>query len=251
MLDPDQISVNLWVIHADLARDPVASFARLAERGFRVVEAYDPVASFDSLTLAIRDFGFTVPTVHAPLFGDGLDEIFDAATKLGVECVIAPSSKPDLWSDEANLPMIAERLNAVADEAARHGLSVGYHNHWWELEARFGDRFGLEVLAAHLDPEVVLEVDAYWAYVGGANPVSLVAGLGEAVKYLHLKDGDGTKNMQAQVGAGRGVIPIWDVVAAAPQLRLGIAELDGTEGDLYDVLGQSFDYLTTPATTSR
>ena len=66
-------------------------------------------------------------------------------------------------------------------------------------------RHGLEVLAEQLDPAVVLEVDTYWAYVGGADVPALLERLGDRVVALHIKDGDGSLDNKKQVPVGSGV----------------------------------------------
>ena len=103
-------------------------------------------------------------------------------------------------------------------------------------------RHALEVFADHLAPEVVLEVDTYWAHVGGADVPALLRRLGEQVVALHIKDGDGTLDTKKQVPVGSGVIPIADIIAAAPG-ALRVVELDDSEGDLLDAVRASREFL--------
>ena len=63
------------------------------------------------------------------------------------------------------------------------------------------------MLADRLEPEVVLEVDTYWAYAGGADVPALLARLGDRVVALHIKDGDGSLDPSKQVPVGSGVLP--------------------------------------------
>ena len=72
------------------------------------------------------------------------------------------------------------------------------------------------VLADGLDPAVLLEVDAYWATAGGADTPALLGRLGERVYALHIKDGDLATDGSGQVPAGRGRVPMAEVLAAAP-----------------------------------
>jgi sugar phosphate isomerase/epimerase len=60
------------------------------------------------------------------------------------------------------------------------------------------------VLADCLAPEVVLEVDTYWAYAGGADVPALLRRLGDRVVALHVKDGDGSLEVERQVAVGSG-----------------------------------------------
>lgn len=47
----------------------------------------------------------------------------------------------------------------------------------------------LEHLADALDPRVVLEIDPFWAQVGGVSAPELLATPGKRVQLLHIKDG--------------------------------------------------------------
>src|SRR4029453_9344949 len=96
----------------------------------------------------------------------------------------------------------------------------------------------LEVLADNLAPEVVLEVDTYWAYAGGAEVPALLDRLGDRVVAMHIKDGDGTLDTKAQVAVGSGSLPVWDFIAAAPD-ALRVVELDDTQGSVLDAVRMS------------
>jgi sugar phosphate isomerase/epimerase len=98
------------------------------------------------------------------------------------------------------------------------------------------------VLAEQLDPGVVLEVDTYWAYVGGADVPALLERLGERVVALHIKDGDGSLDNKKQVAVGSGSVPVNDYMAAAPA-ALFVVELDDSEGDLVEAVGASREFL--------
>jgi len=132
----------------------------------------------------------------------------------------------------------------VARAAADHGLRVGYHNHWWELEQRIDGTPALEVFADLIGDEVVLEVDTYWSAVGGVDPVALLGRLGERVVAIHVKDGPVTLETSAQQPAGQGVMAIADVLAAAPTAR-PVIEFDAYAGDIFDGIAASLAFVRT------
>jgi sugar phosphate isomerase/epimerase len=133
-------------------------------------------------------------------------------------------------------------LNRLAERTAEHGLRLGYHNHWWEIEPRFGDLHAIEVLASLLDPAVFLEVDTYWAAVGGAQVPELLRRLGDRVQALHVKDGPGTKDAP-NVAVGDGTMPVGEILAAAPD-AWRIIEFDACAGDLFAQLAASRSYVS-------
>jgi sugar phosphate isomerase/epimerase len=125
---------------------------------------------------------------------------------------------------------------------AAHGIQVGYHNHWFELEAVFDGRTALEWLADDLDDGVVLEVDTYWAAAGGQDVPALLGRLGDRVRFLHLKDGP-LEPREPQVALGRGVMPVRAILDAAPSCELAVVELDSFDGDMFTALADSVAFL--------
>ncbi len=243
MLNPDQLSVQLYTVRGALAEDFDGTLAKIAAFGYTQVEPFAFTSFFDDLKTGLSAHGLTAPTTHMGLLAaDDQDAIFAAARELGVKTVIAPSSPRTAWETAEGIAGVAADLNAAAAKAAEYGLTVGYHNHQYELTSRIDGQHGLEVLAAQLDPGVVLEVDTYWAYVGGADVPALLEKLGERVVALHIKDGDGSLDNKKQVAVGSGSVPVHDYMAAAPA-ALFVVELDDSEGDLVEAVGASREFL--------
>jgi sugar phosphate isomerase/epimerase len=243
MPQPDQLSVQLYTVRGALEEDFDGTLAKIAGYGYSQVEPFAFVNFFDALKAGLDAHGLTAPTTHVGLLAaDDQDEIFAKAKELGIEIVIDPFTDPSRWQTAEGIAEIAAGLNAAAEKAAGHGLKVGYHNHHFELESTIDDRHGLEVLAEQLDPAVVLEVDTYWAYAGGADVPTLLERLGDRVVALHIKDGDGSLDTKKQVAVGAGSLPVHAFMAAAPT-ALYVVELDDSEGDLIEAVAASREFL--------
>lgn len=236
------MSVQLYTVRDQFAADPVATAERLRSIGFTCVEPFGLTGLADQIEAALSASGLTAPTAHASLIGGEHDAAFAAAQRLGVTTLIDPFVPEELWTSRDSVEALAAKLTAVADAAADLGLQVGYHNHWWELENHIDGTPALEVFADLLGERVVLEVDAYWAAVGGVDPVGLLTRLGSRVAAIHVKDGPATRDTKAQLPAGQGVVPIAEVLAAAPQAR-PVVEFDDYAGDIFDGLAASFAFL--------
>ncbi|XAS64484.1 sugar phosphate isomerase/epimerase family protein [Pseudarthrobacter sp. So.54] len=236
-------SLQLYTVRGPLEEDLEGTVKRVAELGYTAVEPYNFVANADALAAALTANGLTAPSGHAPLLSADQDEIFQAAQKLGIGTVIDPHVDSARWTTEADIVETAKALNAAAAKGAAYGIAVGYHNHEFELENRINGRSALEALAENLDPQVVLEVDTYWAAVGGEDPVALLERLGDRVRFIHIKDGPLTKVDKDQVAVGAGRMPIREVIAAARNLEAGVVELDDFNGDIFDAVGESLAYL--------
>ena len=254
------ISIQLWTVRNQLEQDQDSTLARLSEIGFTRVEAFGFVEKADDLAAAFARHGLTAPTAHASLASDvenpftelnapTLDEVFDAATKLGVTTVIDPFVAPERWETFEEIAKTAELLNVASAAAAKHGITVGYHNHNQEFLNLIDGRFALEVAADLLAPEVVLELDLYWAAAGGADVAALVERLGERVVALHMKDGtlDPRPSLDVvptdQVPAGTGAVELAAALEAAHFARYAIVEFDEYQGDIWQGVTDSFAYL--------
>lgn len=235
------LSVQLYTVRNALAEDFDGTLERIAGFGYTLVEPFQFVNFLDGLG-SLAKHGLSAPTSHVGLLTGDQEEIFAAAKELGIETVIEPAVREPQWQSEESIREVAAQLNAAAEKAAEHGLRVGYHNHWWELQTKVDGRHGLEVLADHLAPEVVLELDTYWANAGGADVPALLGRLGDRVVALHVKDGDGSLDTKTQVAVGSGSLPVWDYIAAAPD-ALRVVELDDSSGDLLDAVRDSRTYL--------
>jgi sugar phosphate isomerase/epimerase len=161
--------------------------------------------------------------------------VFAVAGELGIETVIQAWTEPARWANPGGIAATATALGEAARVAADLGLRVGYHNHGFELATTIDGRHALEVFADRLDPAVVLEIDTWWADIGGADVPALLDRLGGRVVALHLKDGDGSDGGHVQVPLGQGVLPVREIVAAAPT-ALRVLELDDTAGDVFDAI---------------
>lgn len=237
-----ELSVQLYTVRDALAQDFDGTLGKIASFGFTHVEPFALLKFADELRNGLDRNGLTAPTAHVHLLGEDQNAVYALAAELSVGTVIEPHVDPARWQTEADVSEVASELNAAASMAADKGLQVGYHNHHFELESKISGVYALEVLADRLAPEVVLEVDTYWAYAGGADVPALLTRLGNRVTALHLKDGDGGLDTSKQVPLGMGVLPVWDIVDAAPD-ALRVVELDDSETDLLEAVKEGREFL--------
>lgn len=238
------VSVQLYSVRDALAADPGTTVQRLADLGFHAVEPFGLTDAVDALEPTLAAAGLTAPTSHVTLLGGAHEAAFVAAARLGVATLIDPFVPAERWATREDVAALAAELTVVARLAADHGLQVGYHNHWWELETVIDGAPALEVFADELGDAVVLELDTYWSAVGGVDPVTLLARLGERVVALHIKDGPVSTDIELQQPAGQGDMPIAEILAAAPHAR-PVIEFDAYAGDVFEGIAESLAFLHT------
>ncbi|PJJ70992.1 sugar phosphate isomerase/epimerase [Diaminobutyricimonas aerilata] len=237
------VSVQLYSVRDAIAADLRAALDRVAAIGFENVELYGFVDKVDEYATALEATGLRALSAHASLVGsDDVQRTLDAAATLGVTTLIDPAVREENWTSREALTATADFLNELAPAAAERGITLGYHNHWWELESQVDGRPALEVFAELLDPAVVLEVDTYWVEVGGVAAPALLERLGDRVKLIHVKDGSATRETKEQQPAGRGIVPVPAILAAAPD-AVRVIEFDDYAGDVFEGIAESLTYL--------
>ncbi|MEW1811953.1 sugar phosphate isomerase/epimerase [Pseudarthrobacter phenanthrenivorans] len=236
-------SVQLYTVRDAIEGDLPGTIRRLAEIGFTQVEPYQFAERVEEFARAFADYGINAPTGHAPLLSSDPHQVFSAAQQLGIGTVIDPYLPAEFWQDAQSIQDTASRLNALAKQGAEYGVRVGYHNHDWEISSKIEETTALEYFASLLDPELVLELDAYWAAVGGEDPAAMLDRLGRRVVAIHIKDGPLTLDTKAQVPAGQGKMDVWGVLAAAANLEVGVVEFDDYDGDIFEGVAASLHYL--------
>ncbi|MBT1605363.1 sugar phosphate isomerase/epimerase family protein [Curtobacterium flaccumfaciens] len=239
------LSVQLYTVRDALGADLPGTLQRIADIGYTNVEAFGFVDNADELAAALRDAGLAAPSGHARLLDAGeqdLERIFHASTTLGFGTLIDPHIDESRWTTREDVEAIARELSALAPRAADHGLLLGYHNHAFEFSNRIDGVSAYEVFADALSDDVVLELDTYWVQVGGDDPVAVIGKYGDKVQFLHVKDGDGSHDDKQQVAVGNGIMPIREIIAAAPD-ALHVVELDDHEGDVFQAVADSYTFL--------
>jgi sugar phosphate isomerase/epimerase len=237
---------------AGMGLDP-QTLGALAEIGFVGVETVDvPGGDVAAARQTLADYGLAVSSAHTWAAIDDLDAFDRAAAavaELGSSTIIVSA---DGLISIAGIEAFADRLNAAARVATSHGLRLGHHNHDQEVRSVEGVPAYRRLLRL-VDPSVVFQVDIFWVVVGGADPSTVIADLGERVVSLHIKDGVTLPSRAygaepfVNVPAGQGVVDIAAAVASAethPRISWGIVEFDHVDGPPIDAARASFEYLT-------
>jgi sugar phosphate isomerase/epimerase len=191
----DHIGIQLWSVRANtLAKGLPSSLDLMKGWGFTEIEggisATGPTATQVRALLDAR--GLTYPSVHASYeqMSKDLPSVIRDAKILGAKFVICP------WIPHQGAFDAATEQRAVADfnqwgAAFRaEGIRFGYHPHGYEFLP--GNKPGntlLDDLITSTNPDnVCFEMDVFWIYHGGGDPVGLLNKYSSRWVALHVKD---------------------------------------------------------------
>ncbi|HEX4029543.1 MAG TPA: sugar phosphate isomerase/epimerase [Terracidiphilus sp.] len=105
-----------------------------------------------------------------------------------------------------------QALDAAGRYAQSVGISVAYHNHWWEFESKIGE---IDALYTQTDPSLVhFVLDAGHAYHGGANVPAFIRAHAHRIVGFHLRDYRNGK----LVTLGTGTFPLAQVAKTIRQI---------------------------------
>jgi sugar phosphate isomerase/epimerase len=211
----DQIAVQLYTLRDLVAADLDGTLQGVADAGYRAVElAGLPPMPAEDLRDRLDRTGLRPMASHESLEGLRLDlgGVLDRMVTVGCPRIIVPWLPDAERATAGGARTLARELGGLAGRCADRGIRFGYHNHAFEFAPLDGTTIW-QVLLDELPDAVDLELDVYWATVGGRDPVELIAGVGGRVRLLHMKD------MSAEPGhgdltPGDGVLP-WPTIVAA------------------------------------
>jgi sugar phosphate isomerase/epimerase len=206
------VGIQLYSVRELFAADPARTLAALAEIGYEEVELTGLHGRSARETRRLLDAnGLRAPAGHVALeeVTDGWERTLENAEILGHEYVIVPWIDAGLRTLEG-YARLAAVFNETGARARAAGLRFAYHNHDYEFLPIDGI-VPYDLLLERTDPELVaLELDLYWAVVGGADPLAYYARHPGRFPLVHVKDRDAEGRM---VSVGAGVIDFAEIFA--------------------------------------
>lgn len=240
------IGLQLWTLREECQRDFPAALEGIARAGYRCIEPYDFYGMrAQELKRILDSLGLRVISSHVPidlLEGD-LSRVMDDHDSLECKMLVCP------WLEEArrrapeDFDRVGESLDGIGARLRARGFTLSYHNHEFEF-TQAKDPDGLQRILRRAAPENLgAQLDVYWASFAGHDPVAYMRGLGARLHSVHLKDGYPAKGTFTPVGSGE--IDMRAVAKAGTELgaRAFIVEQDEHEGDQFESIARSLEFL--------
>lgn len=242
------ISIQLYTLRPDAYPEGKNDFPgvlrTLAEIGYKGVEfaglhGHDP----KEIRRILDDLGLEASSSHTGLpTPETVQQIVDTESALGNTRVISGFG-PDRFKTVDDCRSAAEAFQQAAQLLKPHGMTFGFHNHWWEFDCVDGRRV-YDILMTEA-PDMFSELDVYWAAWGKANPAEVIAEYKARLPFLHIKDGM-LEESHPHVAVGSGKLDFPAIIGAADPnvLEWLVVELDAYDGPMLDAVKQSYKYLT-------
>ena len=262
-LRASNLGVQLYTVRNVIGKDPAATFQAIQKIGYTEVEAI--YASLDQIWPALKETSLQPVSVHIDedIFkkgGGDLDSALSNAKERGFKYAVVPYIPVDQRGGADMFKQLSEVLNKSGEKAKANGLHLCYHNHAFEYNPISG-KTGLEMLMSDTEKDLVfLELDVFWATIGGHDPVELLKTYSGRIPLLHLKDKAKSftktqynenvpRDTFKEIGSGSIDFPAILKAANTAGVQHYFVEQDQTPGDPVVSLQKSFQYLETQFNT--
>ena len=210
-----EYGVQLYSVRDITNTDLKGALAAVARQGYASVEfAGFFGAGAAEVTVWLEENRLSVSGTHTGLgeLLENLEAVVAFHRAIGNRRIIVPYAELDC---QAKIDAFVDGVNALAPKLEAAGIRLGYHNHAHEFKVNPDGSQAFEQLLYRT--KLDLEIDAFWAYAAGVDPVQLLDRIADRVPVIHIKDGfaDG-KGMPL----GRGTAPVKAVYEKALALSI-------------------------------
>ena len=187
-----EYGLQMYSLRDITGNDLKGALKQVADMGYKYIE----FAGFfghkaEDVKSWLDEYGLVCSGTHTG--GDALAEDVLADTiayhkAIGCRNLIIPGMD---WSTREKLDENIALINRVQPILAENGIALGYHNHTGEFfPTPYGAVVEDEIIAR---TSVQLEIDTWWAFNGGIDPVAYCETYKDRIRVIHLKDGIAAK----------------------------------------------------------
>ncbi len=185
------LSMELWTYRDELKQNLVGTLALIHRLGFTDVETSSyygkSAAEFRRL---LDQHGLTCSSIvtHYKALSQNVDAVAADAKALGAHYVVVSEfpHKGTLTLDESK--KAAADLNRWGAALKKYGLRFAYHPHGFEFVHTANGNLFDDLLQLTEPENVTYEMDVFWFYYGGGDPVAYLTKYPNRFELMHLKD---------------------------------------------------------------
>lgn len=248
-----EIGIQLYSLREQFKTDVEGSLKQISDWGITALEGGGTYGLstdefkklLDKYDLKVRSVG----TSYEALQGD-LDPIIQNAKDFGakyVMCAWIPHDGDTFTIEDTRKAV--EVFNKAGKRLKEEGITFAYHAHGYEFRPHEGGTL-FDYMAQHAS-DFTFELDVYWAYHGGADPLALLNTYPEKFSLMHLKDMEkgvqgnhsGHEDVETNVVLGTGQIDIAGLVRRAGELGMEYLFIEDESSRVVEQVPQSLEYL--------
>lgn len=210
-----EYGIQMYSVRDITEKNMDGALKALAEMGYKFVE----FAGFfgipaKEIKAMLDKYGLKVSGTHTGWqeVAEHYEETLAYHKAIGNTRIIVPGA--DL-STKAKLDAFIDMMNEFQPKLAAEGITLGYHNHDHEFKPNEDGQIIYDEIVARTN--VALEIDTYWAYAAGKDPVAMMEALKARVPVIHIKDG--LSNREGKP-LGMGTAPVAAVYAKAVEMGI-------------------------------
>ena len=191
-------------------------FSRLNEFKYKFVEfAGFNGNSPERINELLKKWDLSVIGAHVSL--DSIINDFAGTVKfhqaIGNDKIIIPSHHVH---KKEKVEELVNAINKYQPMFEKEGLQLLFHNHENEFIPNNDGQIAFDILKAETD--VLFEIDTFWVFYAGQDPIKVVKDNIDRVKLVHIKDGLLDRREGRPLGEGKA--PVKDCVNMALELGL-------------------------------
>ena len=239
--------LQLYSVRDSAQKDFDRTLCSVAQMGYSLVE---PAGFFENraqdVAAMLKNYGLTACSTHTG-WGD-LKQDFAGTVAyhhaIGCSDLIIPGvplkTKDDVYA-------FVNWANETQPLLAKEGIRLHFHNHWKEFVPNLDGIIMQDVLAKETD--LLFEIDTFWAYNAGKNPVEVLEQYKDRIRFIHLKDGfpqDHSNPESHAIGKslGSGLAPVEAVRKKAIELGFTmVVESEGLDPTGLEEVKRCIDHL--------
>ena len=225
----------------DLAeKDLRAALKCVADIGYKYVEFAGFFGhSAEEVRSWLDEFGLEVSSTHTgsdELTPEKIAETIEYHKIIGNKNIVLPGIR---YRTREELDAAVELINFANAELKKAGITLGYHNHYKEFYTM--DYGAVVHKEFETRTDVEFEIDTFWAYYAGEDPIAILERLKDRIKLIHLKDG--LTDMTGKA-LGEGTAPVEKVLDKAIELGFTVVvESEGLDPSGPEEVERCFRYL--------
>lgn len=222
------VALQLYSIRELMAKDVAQTLLDTAKAGYSGVEF---AGYFGRTAEEIRRYldaaGLVCAGTHTgwnDLQPDTIDATMAYNAQIGNSLIILPGVDGAMYASRDAACRMGAALNDIGATLRANGFDFYYHNHHREF-AVYDGKYALDYVYENAAPEnLKIELDCYWAYMGGVDPLSYIRRYGSRCSLLHVKDAKADSLEKARHGVyectevGSGVIDFKSILALGREI---------------------------------